>query len=199
MARPVNSIKNIRANSIRDEESGCLLYTKALDRDGYPKISYQGKKRLGSHIVFELSHGVIPEGHEVDHICHVRRCVEPTHLRALTHQENVIHIKAYMEKREQRIKHLLDAYPQVTFFPVLLTLPELQVLWECKNTGNVKALLRTMSNAFPNEFFYERFEAGQGRHPDLYAVGIQPSLIDKLSNKDEQGETPAEDIMTLVA
>jgi len=131
MGRKTNSLDNIMSNTIRDEESGCLLYTGALDTDGYPKISYQGKKRLGSHIVFELSHGVIPAGHEVDHICHVRRCVEPTHLRALTHQENVIHIKAYMEKREQRIKQLLDAYPQVTAFPVLLTLPELQVLWEC--------------------------------------------------------------------
>jgi hypothetical protein len=59
-------------------------------------------------------------------------------------------------------------------------------------------LLLTMSRAFPAEFFYERFKAGRGRSPDLYAIGIQPSLIDKLSNEDERRETPAEDIMTLV-
>jgi hypothetical protein len=56
-----------------------------------------------------------------------------------------------------------------------------------------------MSRAFPEEFFYERFAAGRGRNPDLYAIGIQPSLIDKLSNEDEQRETPAADIITLVA
>src|SRR5919108_4236928 len=131
MARPVNSIKNIRANSTRDDESGCLLYTGALDKDGYPRISLQGKKGVGSRVVYEQHHGAIPASHEVDHICHVRRCIEPTHLRLLTHQENVIHIKAYMEKREQRIKQLLDAYPQVSSFPVVLTLPELQALWAC--------------------------------------------------------------------
>jgi MarR-like DNA-binding transcriptional regulator SgrR of sgrS sRNA len=54
-----------------------------------------------------------------------------------------------MEKREQRIKQLIDAYPQVTSFPVLLTLPELQALWACTCTGNVKKLLRTMSKAVP--------------------------------------------------
>jgi hypothetical protein len=111
----------------------------------------------------------------------------------------VIHIKAYMEKRQQRIQHLLDAYPQVTSFPVVLTLPELQALWACTCTANVKKLLRTMGRAFSEEFFYERLKAGQGRNPDLYAIGIRPSLIEKLSNEDERSETPAEDIMTLVA
>src|SRR5215831_14383036 len=111
MGRPANSIKNILSNTIRDEESGCLLYKKALDKDGYPKISMRGKKSIGSRVVYEEHHGAIPAGHEVDHICHVRRCVEPTHLRALPHRDNVIHIKAYMEKRNQRIKHLIETYP----------------------------------------------------------------------------------------
>src|SRR5215510_7156919 len=124
MSRPVNTIEDIMSNTIRDEESGCLLYTKALDKDGYPRISLPGKKGLGSHVVYELYYGAIPAGHEVDHICHVRRCVEPTHLRALTHQENVIYIKVYMEKREQRIKQLIATYPQVTSFPIVLTLPK---------------------------------------------------------------------------
>jgi hypothetical protein len=104
-----------------------------------------------------------------------------------------------MEKRHQRIKQLIETYPQVTSFPVLLTLPELQALWACTCTANVKQLLRTMTRAFPQGFFYERLKAGQGRNPDLYAIGIQPSLIDKLSNEDALRETPAEGIMTLVA
>jgi hypothetical protein len=104
-----------------------------------------------------------------------------------------------MEKREQRIKQLLDTYPQVTSVPVVLTLPELQILWECTGTGNVKKLLQTMSRAYPTEFCYELFKVGQGRHPDLYAIGIHASLIDKLLNEDERRETPAEEMMILVA
>src|SRR5215831_15681365 len=111
MPRKINSLDNIMSNTIRDEERGCLLYTGALDKDGYPKISYQGRIRQGSHVVYEMIHGTISEG-EIDYICHVRRCIELTHLRPLTHQDNVIHIKAYMEKRNRRIKHLIETYPQ---------------------------------------------------------------------------------------
>jgi hypothetical protein len=186
------------SNTIRDEESGCLLYTKALDKDGYPRISLQGNKGLGSRVLYEEHHGAIPAGHEVDHICHVRRCVEPTHLRALTHRDNVIHIKAYVEKRQQRITQLIETYTQIKRFPLLITLEELEALWDCGSIANVKARLQTMSNAYPEEFFYERFAEGQGRNPDIYAIGIQPRLIDKLSNEDEQRETPAEDIVILV-
>ena len=199
MPRGINTLQNIFARTIRDAESGYLLYMGRLDENGYARISCQGKNRIGSDAVYEMVYGPIPEGYEVDHICHNRRCVEPSHLRLLTHRQNVIYIKAYVEKRQQRIKQLLDVYPLVTSFPVLLTLPELQVLWACTCTANVKQLLQTMGRAFPEEFCYERLKEGQGRNPDLYAIGIQPSLIDKLFNEDALRETPAEDIMALVA
>src|SRR5215475_1938232 len=116
MPRKTNSLDNIMSNTIRDEESGCLLYMGRLDEDGYARISCQGKNRIGSDAVYEMAYGTIPEGYEVDHICHVRRCIEPSHLRLLTHQQNVIYIKAYVEKRNQRIKQLIETYTQVTLF-----------------------------------------------------------------------------------
>ena len=140
MPRGINTIENIFSKTIRHEESGCLLYTGALDKDGYPMISYQGRMRLGSHVVFTLSYGAIPLGYEVDHICHTRRCVEPTHLRLLIHRQNVIYIKAYVEKRHQRLRTFLDAYPQAAFFPVLITSTRLKELWECGRNKNVGRL-----------------------------------------------------------
>ena len=197
MGRKTNSLDNIMSNTIRDE-SGCLLYIGALDKDGYPRISLQGKNRIGSNAVYEMAYGTISEG-EVDHICHVRRCVEPTHLRVLTHRQNVNHIKAYMEKRHQRIKQLIETYSQISQCPLLITLADLEALWDCGSIANVKERLLTMSRAYPEEFFYERFEAGGGSKPAVYAIGIHASLIDKLSNEDALRETPVEDIMTLVA
>src|SRR5262244_2273460 len=131
MPRGINTIQNILSKTIRDEESGCLLYMGRLDENGYARISCQGKNRIGSDAVYEMVHGTIPEGYEVDHICHVRRCVEPSHLRLLTHRENVIYIKAYVEKRNQRIKQLIETYPQITLFPILITLEELEARWDC--------------------------------------------------------------------
>src|SRR5215471_12710423 len=183
MPRGINTLQNIFSRTIRDDENGCLLFTGALDKDGYPRISLEGETGLGSQVVFKLYYGAIPAGHEVDHICHVRRCVEPSHLRLLTHRQNVIYIKAYVEKRSQRIKHLIETYPQIKLFPILITLPDLEVLWDCRYTAQVKARLRTMSKAYPEEYFYEQFpfpEEEQRKEPALYTIALQPSLIKRL-------------------
>src|SRR5215831_2145284 len=93
MPQGINTLQNIFSRTIRDDENGCLLFTGALDKDGYPRISLEGETGLGSQVVFKLYYGAIPAGHEVDHICYVRCCVEPSHLRLLTHRENVLHSK----------------------------------------------------------------------------------------------------------
>jgi HNH endonuclease len=162
-------------------------------------ISYNGKMVRGSRWVYKQYHGTIPVGHDIDHTCYVRRCLERTHLRPLTHRMNVTHSRTYDGKRIKRLKQLIDTYPQITLFPILITLSDLEALWDCGSPAHVKTRLLTMSRAYPEEFFYERLKEGQGRNSDLYAIGLQPSLIDRLSNEDEWSETPAEDIMTLVA
>jgi len=199
MPRRINTLQNIRSNSLRDRESGCLLYMGRLDEDGYARISYQGKNRIGSDVVYEIVYGTIPQGVEVDHICHVRKCVEPTHLRLLTHRQNVIHIKAYEEKRHQRIKQLIETYPQIKGFPILITLPDLKALWDCRSPAHVKKCLLTMGRAYSEEFFYEQFEAGRGRKPALYAIAIHADLVDQLSNEDAQRESQAEESTSLAA
>jgi hypothetical protein len=199
MGRKVNTLENILSRAIRDEEKGCLLYITSLNKKGYPLVSFNNKTYKASRLVYEMLYGVIKDEQEIDHTCYERRCVERTHLRALTHRENVLHSKTYDEKRNHRLRTLIGEHPQVKFFPILLTLNDLGALWHCGSIANVRKCLRTMSSAFPNEFCYERFKAGRGRKPALYAIGIQPSLIDTLLNEDAQRETPAEDILTFAA
>lgn len=38
---------------------------------------------------YELVHGSIPEGREIDHTCHTPGCVNPDHLRLVTRKQNV--------------------------------------------------------------------------------------------------------------
>lgn len=63
----------------------CWLWNMSLSKDGYG--SYKGR---GAHRAsYEFSKGQIPEGLEIDHICRNRSCVNPKHLEAVTHEENI--------------------------------------------------------------------------------------------------------------
>lgn len=68
---------------------GCWLWTGAANRYGIyaPKT---GVTELAHRLAFMLWKGPIPEGLEIDHRCGVSLCVNPDHLKAVTHWENVI-------------------------------------------------------------------------------------------------------------
>ena len=88
----VTLLDRIEAKYIPEPMSGCWLWIGALDpgrRGGYGMISVKGKIQRAHRVVYELLCGPIPEGLELDHRCHVRSCVNPWHLRPVTHQENV--------------------------------------------------------------------------------------------------------------
>ena len=197
MGKKPNCLENILSRTIRDEESGCLLYMGAVNEKGYPRISYQGKMRVGSHLVYEMWYGAVPEECEIDHTCYNRRCLEKTHLRPLTHKENIIRTERYEILRDVRLHVLLALYPQIEFFPITITSVELRNLWGCQSY-NVAKVLHTMTDAYPAEFVWRPLRKGrQGRKPALFEIQIASSLADKLLNEEEEVFTSV--VETLVA
>lgn len=65
--------------------AGCWLWTGSLNAAGYGK---HGKK-VAHRVVYELLVGPIPPGLQMDHLCRVRRCVNPDHLEPVTQQVNI--------------------------------------------------------------------------------------------------------------
>lgn len=59
-----------------------------------------GRQRQAHRVAYELVVGPIPEGLELDHLCNVRRCVNPAHLEAVTHSEN--QTRRYQRARKVR-------------------------------------------------------------------------------------------------
>lgn len=71
--------------------SGCWMWTGHKDEEGYGQFSLRGKTYWAhrvSHVIFK---GPLAERKQVDHdreCCANRCCVNPDHLRSLSHSEN---------------------------------------------------------------------------------------------------------------
>lgn len=74
------------------EGSGCRRW-QGHKRNGYCQIRWNGRRRPVHVVAHELWIGPIPKGLEVDHVaargCRWRDCINPEHLEAVTHAENV--------------------------------------------------------------------------------------------------------------
>ena len=78
--------------SIPEPNSGCWLWMGCLCPDGYGKV-YAKRELPGESLAHRASYklfvGPIPDGCEIDHRCNVRSCINPEHLRAISHADNV--------------------------------------------------------------------------------------------------------------
>lgn len=77
---------------VPEPNTGCWLWTKSSDRDGYGKITItkNGRRVVSAHRVsFEAFRGKIKKGLWVLHKCDVPSCVNPDHLFLGTHLDNI--------------------------------------------------------------------------------------------------------------
>lgn len=85
--------EKLARRSARDPETGCLRWTGSHNPKGYGQVVYLGAQRIVHRLAYERAYGPIPDGLDVDHVrdrgCAYRDCIEPTHLEAVTHAENV--------------------------------------------------------------------------------------------------------------
>ena len=67
----------------------CRLWQLAKTRDGYGKVKAGGRSLLAHHLAYQQEYGPIPRNTQLDHLCHVRSCINPQHLEPVTAAENV--------------------------------------------------------------------------------------------------------------
>lgn len=70
-------------------DSPCVLWGRALNRDGYGHIRIGDAKAIVHRYAYEAFVGPIPGDLTIDHLCRVTNCVNPAHLEPVTASENV--------------------------------------------------------------------------------------------------------------
>lgn len=86
----INDLPESIATRLKEDEKGCWLWQGRLLPHGYGAFQYQGLSTTAHRIVYIQLVGEIPKGLEMDHLCRVRNCCNPSHLEPVTHHTNVI-------------------------------------------------------------------------------------------------------------
>lgn len=81
--------------SMPEPNTGCWLWTQSVrGRSGYGSMSIDNRTVYAHRTSYQAFRGPIPNGKQLDHLCRVRRCVNPDHLEVVTSKINTLRSEA---------------------------------------------------------------------------------------------------------
>jgi hypothetical protein len=88
--KSVSPKRRIWLCSEADPETGCWIWQKGKDKDGYGQFSFKNRNYKAHRVAYRLYVGPIPKGMQVLHKCDNTSCVNPKHLFLGTNDDNTV-------------------------------------------------------------------------------------------------------------
>lgn len=89
MPAAVPPFKRLLSGYEVDSATGCWLWNGSKYKNGYGWLKVFGAVVSAHRYSYELHNGPIPNGLEILHSCDVKECINPSHLIAGTHSQNM--------------------------------------------------------------------------------------------------------------
>lgn len=84
------SIEDRFWSKVEKQFCGCWLWHGTMFSTGYGSFKANGQIKVAHRLSYQFLKGEIPEGLQLDHLCRVRKCVNPEHLEPVTRKENLL-------------------------------------------------------------------------------------------------------------
>lgn len=89
----------------------CMNWTGGIDKSSGYGYKWIKRKKFSAHVLAYIeAKGPIPAGLQIDHLCRNRRCVNPSHLEAVTCKINVLRGEG-VTARNKRKTHCPHGHP----------------------------------------------------------------------------------------
>lgn len=107
----LKALERILSHTIPVTESGCWIWMGTSLRNGYGRVWFRDSMWLAHRAVFTLVKGEISEGFQIDHLCKITYCVNPSHLESVPPKTNIArstnHVANFISRHECSKGHLL--------------------------------------------------------------------------------------------
>jgi hypothetical protein len=113
---PLNIKPRLESKYIPEPNTGCWLWTGAVNNTKHSKTAYgilkiDGKHKLAHRLMYEMHNGPIDDGLYIDHRCNNTYCVNPEHLQAISPRENVVRSRISTPGINARKTHCAHGHP----------------------------------------------------------------------------------------
>lgn len=83
-----HTLDSLKALTITDL-NGCWVWQGTCRSNQYGVTVYKGVQTTTHRVMYQIVHGLLGSDMEIDHLCNNRKCINPDHLEAVSHAENM--------------------------------------------------------------------------------------------------------------